>query len=62
MSNIIERAFALAAESQSLREVRVKLKREGFGNTDVYLSLSGRLIRTQLNERLLPIGKERRVR
>lgn len=62
MSNITEGAFALAAECRSLKEVRVKLKREGFGTTDVHLSLSGTLFRAQLNERLLTLGEERRVR
>ena len=62
MSNIIERAFALAAESSSLREVRAKLSREGFGVAEVQTNLSGRLTRSQLNELLIPNGTKRRLR
>jgi len=53
VSNIIERAFELASESASLKELRVKLRREGFSRTEVELNLSGRLLKSQLNGRML---------
>lgn len=61
-TNIIERAFELASERLTLKELRERLHREGYGRTDIYLSLSGRLIKSQLTDRLRPSEKERRVR
>ena len=51
---IIVRAFELAAESNSIRELRQKLRAEGYARVDEHLT--GRLIRAQLNERMLPKG------
>ena len=48
--NIIERAFALAAESGSVDEVRQRLKREGYLQVDAHLS--GRQIRSEIVRRL----------
>lgn len=50
--NIIERAFELAAESGSIAEVKRKLSREGYFQTDAYLS--GKQIRSEIIERLNP--------
>ena len=61
-TNIVERAFELASECLTLKELRERLHRDGYGRTDIYLSLGGRLIRTQLTERLQPSEKQRRVR
>ena len=58
--SIIERALELAAESQSVDEVRRKLKAEQY--SQVAEHLSGKLIRSQIVERLQPNGKDRRVR
>ena len=59
MSNIIERAFELASESASLKELRAKLRAEGFGRTEVELNLNGRLLKSQLNGRMLPSEQNR---
>ena len=48
--NIIERAFALAAECRSVDEVRQRLKREGYLQVDAHLS--GRQIRSEIVSRL----------
>ena len=61
-TNIIERAFELASECLSLKELRERLHREGYGRTDIYLSLSGRLIKSQLTDRMRPSDRKRRVR
>ena len=61
-TNIVERAFELASGCLTLKELRDRLHRDGYGRTDIYLSLNGRLIRTQLTERLQPSQKRRRVR
>ncbi len=37
-TGIIERAFQLAKELEGLEEVRAKLRQEGYGNVDGYLS------------------------
>ena len=50
--NIIERAFELAGESGSVAEVKRKLSREGYFQADAYLS--GKLIRSEIIERLNP--------
>lgn len=51
-TNIIERAFQLAAESGSVDEVKRKLIREGY--LSVHAHLGGRQIRTDLLKRLNP--------
>jgi hypothetical protein len=61
-THIIERAFDLARESASLRELKAALKEEGYGAGSIDAHLSGRQIKAQLNERLLPSDKKRRVR
>jgi hypothetical protein len=48
--NIIERAFQLAPECQSVVEVRNRLSREGYLQVDAHLG--GRMIKAQLKERL----------
>ena len=58
--NIIERAFELAPECASVSEVRSKLKTEGYSQIEAHLS--GRMIRGQIVQRLLPNDKKRRVR
>ena len=58
--NIILRAYELAAESRSVPEVARKLKDEGYAQVDAHLS--GKLLRKQIVQRLLPTGKKRRVR
>ena len=57
---IIERALELATESQSVDEVRKTLKAEGYSSVTEHLS--GKFIRKQIVERLLPSEKARRVR
>lgn len=57
---IIERALELAAESRSVDEVRKTLKAEGYSSVAEHLS--GKFIRRQIVERLLPSDKARRVR
>ena len=57
---IIERALELAAESRSVDEVRKTLKAEGYSSVAEHLS--GKFIRRQIVERLLPSEKARRVR
>jgi hypothetical protein len=59
-AGIIERALQLAAESASVSEVKRKLKAEGY--TQIEEHLGGRLIRSQIVERLPPTDKKRRVR
>ena len=54
--NIIERAFQLAPECGSVDEVKRKLVREGYLQVEAHLS--GRQIRTDLNERLNPSLKD----
>lgn len=58
--HIIERALQLAPESLSVDEVRRKLKSEGY--SQVAEHLTGRLIRSQIVERLQSNGKIRRIR
>ena len=58
--HIIERALQLAAESLSVDEVRQQLKAEGYSQVSEHLA--GKLIRSQIVERLQPNGKNRRVR
>jgi hypothetical protein len=62
MDGLVERAFELAPLSSTLGELRRKLIAEGYGYVDVHVHLSGRHIKTQLNERLLSTGVKRRVR
>jgi hypothetical protein len=50
--NIIERAFALAAECGSIDEVKQRLKREGYLQVEAHLA--GRQIRSELVRRLSP--------
>jgi hypothetical protein len=58
--NIIERAFEVAAESGSVDEVKVRLKREGYLQVDAHLS--GRQIRSEIVRRLSPtLVKSRRT-
>lgn len=57
---IIQRALELALECVSLTEVIRKLKAEGHSQVEAHLS--GRVIRSQIVERLLPSDKNRRVR
>lgn len=61
-TNIIERAFELASDCLSLKELRERLRHEGYTRTDIYLSLSGRLIKSQLTDRMRPSDLKRRVR
>ena len=58
--SVIERALHLATESESLKEVERKLKREGYEFVEQHLR--GRFIRQQINERLIPGDKKRRIR
>ena len=51
-TNIIERAFELAAESGSIAEVKRKLSREGYFHADAYLT--GKQIRSEIILRLNP--------
>lgn len=64
MDGLVERAFELAPLSSTLSELRRKLIAKGYGYVDVHVHvhLSGRHIKTQLNERLLSTGVKRRVR
>ena len=48
--NIIERAFQLAPDCQSVGEVRDKLRREGYFHVDAHLE--GRLIKSEIRTRL----------
>ena len=57
---IIERALELAPECVSVSDVKRKLKAEGY--TQIEEHLAGRMIRTQIVERLRPGDKKRRVR
>jgi len=50
--NIIERAFQLAGECGSIREVRRRLLREGYVNVQAHLM--GRQIHREINSRLNP--------
>ena len=56
---LVARAFELARECNSVREVKSKLRAEGYELVDAHLT--GRLIRSQLNARLLPTDKARRA-
>ena len=58
--SVIESALHLATESDSLKEVERNLKREGYEFVEQHLS--GRFIRQQINERLIPGDKKRRIR
>ena len=49
-ANIIERAFQLAPECQSVIEVRARLRREGYFHVDAHFG--GRLIKSQIKQRL----------
>jgi len=49
-ANIIERAFQLAPECQTVVEVRNKLSREGYLQVDAHFS--GRLIKKEIAQRL----------
>ena len=60
MKGIIERAMELASECGSVSEVMRRLKAEGY--TQVEAHLSGRLIRQQIIQRLLPSDIKRRIR
>jgi len=51
-ANIIERAFEIAPECQSVVEVRNKLSREGYLQVDAHLC--GWMIKTQIKQRLGP--------
>lgn len=61
MDGLVERAFELAPLSSTLSELRRKLIAKGYGYDDVHVHvhLSGRHIKTQLNERLLSTGVKR---
>ncbi len=48
--NIIERAFQVAPECESLVDINVRLKREGYSNVDAHLG--GGSIRADLRKRL----------
>lgn len=50
--NIIERAFQLASECGSIREVRRRLIREGYVNVEAHLM--GRQIHREIDGRLNP--------
>jgi hypothetical protein len=52
MKTVIEPAFEIAPECGTVEEIRRRLAREGY--TDAGAHLSGKLIRTQLYERLHP--------
>ena len=62
MVGLVERAFRLAPQASTLGELRRKLIAEGYGYVEVHIYLSGRHIKTQLNDRLRPTEIERRVR
>ncbi len=47
--NIIERAFQLARESQSIDEIRKALRHEGYANVDAHLA--GASIKADLKKR-----------
>ena len=57
---IIERALELAPECATITQVKHKLKAEGYAQIEAHLS--GRFIRQQISERLIPTGKKRRIR
>jgi hypothetical protein len=48
--DIIERAFQLAPECESVVEVRNKLRREGYFHVDAHLE--GRVIKSEIKQRL----------
>ena len=48
---IVERAFQLAAEHATFRELHAAMKREGYSGTSLDSYLSGRGIRQQLKSR-----------
>ena len=62
MKGVVERALAIAPHCNSVREVKSKLKELGYSTHEIELHLAGRLIRSQIVERLLPSDKKRRVR
>jgi hypothetical protein len=49
-SNVVERAFQLAAESSDVEQIRKALKQEGYLNVDAHLA--GPSIRNDLKKRL----------
>ena len=55
-TNIIERAFQIAPECESIDQVRRRLIREGYMNVEPHLA--GKHIRTQLYDRLDPSSKK----
>jgi hypothetical protein len=52
MKTVIERAFEIAPECGTVEEIRRRLAREGYIGAEAHLS--GKLIKTQLYERLHP--------
>jgi hypothetical protein len=48
--NIIERAFQLAPECESVVEVRNRLRREGYFHVDAHFG--GKLIKSEIKQRL----------
>ena len=50
--NIIERAFQLAPECQTVAEVRNRLSNEGYMQVDAHLG--GRMIKAEIRQRLGP--------
>ena len=48
---IVERAFQLAEQCETLQEVRNALKGEGYGVAAIDLHLAGRSIRAQIRDR-----------
>ena len=51
-TTVIERAFQLAADCSSLKELRAKLHKEGYGANITDAHLAGRLIKAQLASRM----------
>jgi hypothetical protein len=49
-ANVIERAFQLASDCQSVVEVRERLRREGYIQVDAHFS--GRMVKKQIRQRL----------
>ena len=58
-ASIIERAFQVAPECQSIGEVRNKLRREGYFQVDAHLG--GRLIKSQIKHRLNGVGGQSKL-
>lgn len=59
-THIIGRALQIAPECASVLDVKRQLRGEGYAQVDAHFS--GRLLRQQITERLLPSEKPRRVR